>query len=114
MGAKKYYRKKDIEVLIMVRYLLGTAYLPKKLYKIGYNFFKNFVPTSDYMFFLDASPKEMLKRVDLRDEKEIFENINELKKVRKKALILVKNWNIIDTSDTIEKTFNKIEKILDD
>ena len=113
-SVKKYYRKKDIEVLIMVRYLLGTAYLPKKLYKIGYKFFKNFVPNSDYMFFLDASPKEMLKRVNLREEKEIFENINELKKVRKKALILVKNWNIIDTSDTIEKTFNKIEKILDD
>jgi dTMP kinase len=112
-SVKKYYGKKDIEVLIMVRYLLGTAYLPEKLYKIGYKFFENFVPTSDYMFFLDAAPKEMLKRVNLRDEKEIFENINELKKVRKKALILVKNWNIIDTSDTIEKTFNKFERILD-
>ena len=110
---KKYYSRKDIDVLIMVRYLIGTAYLPEKLFKIGYRFFENFVPLSKFIFFLDASPKEMLKRVNQRSEKEIFENLDELDKVRKKALILVKNWNIIDTSGSIEKTFKKIEKVLD-
>ena len=47
-----------------------------------------------------------------RNEKEMFENIKELKKVRKKALSLVKNWIIIDASGTIENTFLMIEKSL--
>jgi len=110
---RKYYRKKDIDTLIMTRYLVGTAYLPEKLAKIAYRFFYNFVPTSEYLFFLDAEPKELLLRVEKRKEKEIFENIYALEKVRKKALNLVKNWIIIDTSGSINQTFSNIENILD-
>jgi len=109
---KKFYRRKDIETLIMVRYLVGTAYLPGKLANVGYNFFENFVPTSDYMFFLDASPEQMLHRMKSRKEKEIFETPKELRKVRKKALFLVKNWHIINSKGSIDDTFSKIEKIL--
>jgi dTMP kinase len=110
---KKYYNKKGIDTLIMVRYLIGTAYLPEKLVNFGYNFFENFVPISENMFFLDASPEEILKRVEKRDEKELFETHEELIKVRKKALNLVKNWIIIDTSNSIKTTFNKIDYKLD-
>ncbi len=109
---KKYYRKKDIDTLIMVRYLVGTAYLSEKLARITYNFFENFVPTSDYMFFLDASPEILLKRVQDREEKEMFETLDELEKVREKALNLVKNWNIIDSSGSINNTFSQIEELL--
>ena len=112
-SVKKYYKPDGPGTLIMVRYLVGTAYLPGRLAKKGYKFFENFVPTSDYMFFLDALPEELVKRVEMREQKEIFETHEELVKVRKKALILVKNWNIIDTSHSIEDTFIKIEKILD-
>ncbi len=110
---RKYYTKKEYDTIIMVRYLVGTAYLPSKLAKFGYRFFYNFVPTSDYMFFLDASPEELFKRVEKRDKKEIFETFNELIKVRKKSLVLVKNWNIISTSGSIEYTASQIEKVLD-
>jgi dTMP kinase len=109
---RKNYRRKDIDTLIMTRYLVGTAYLPESLAKKAYKFFYNFVPTSDYMFFLDAEPKELLKRVEVRKEKEIFETLPALVKVREKALFLVKNWNIIDTSGSIQETYSKIEKIL--
>jgi dTMP kinase len=112
-SVRKYYRKKECDTLIMVRYLVGTAYLPSKLAKIAYNFFYKFVPTSEYMFFLDASPKELVNRIEKRDEKEMFETLTELVKVRKKSLMLVKNWNIIDTSGTIENTSSQIEKVLD-
>ena len=112
-SVKKYYGRKDIDTLIMVRYLIGTAYLPKKLAKIGYKFFFGFVPTSKYMFFLDADPKVLFSRVEERDESEIFENIEAFKKVRKKALFLVKNWYVINTSGTVEQTFSEIEKTLD-
>ena len=109
---KIYYRKKDIDTLIIVRYLVGTAYLPFWLARIAYSFFENFVPTSKYMFFLDAPPEEMAKRIESRKEKEMFETLDELEKVRNKALFLVKNWNIIDASGSIEETFAKIEAVL--
>jgi dTMP kinase len=111
---RKYYRKKDFDTLIMVRYLVGTAYLPERIARIAYKFFINFVPTSKYMFFLDASPEILLSRVKNRKEKEMFENLEEFENVRKKALFLVRNWNIIDISGSIDDSFSKIEKILDD
>ncbi len=112
-SVRKYYGRKDIDTLIMARYLLGTAYLPKKLAKAGYNFFYNFVPTSEYMFFLDAPPKELMKRFEERSETEMFETEQAVVKVRKKAHELVGNWHIINSSKSIEDTYKKIEKILE-
>jgi len=111
---REYYPRKDIDTLIMVRYLVGTAYLPERLARIAYKVFESFVPTSEYMFFLDAHPSVLLERVMKREDKEMFENLDELVKVRKKALILVKKWNIIDTSGSVYETFSNIDKILDD
>jgi dTMP kinase len=109
---RKYYRRKDIDTLIMTRYLVGTAYLPKKLAKFAYNFFVKFVPTSKYMFFLDAPSSELLKRIKDRKKREMFEKRSEFEKVRRKALILVKNWSIIDASGSVKDTFSQIEILL--
>jgi thymidylate kinase len=65
------------------------------------------------MLFLDSSPEELLKRVKKRNEKEMFETRSELIKVRKKALALVKDWIIIDTSKSIHDTFFQIKNVLD-
>jgi len=111
---RKYNDRDDIDSLIMVRYLVGTAYLPEKLAKFAYTFFENFVPRSDYMFFLDSKPENIVKRFEERDKLEMFENIDELRKVRRKSLMLVKKWKIIDTSGNIENTFSNIEDILED
>ena len=108
-----YYRKPKHDTLIMVRYLMGTAYLPGGLAKVAYRVFEKFVPTSEYMFFLDASPKELSKRIKKRDKKEMFETYDALVKVRRKALKLAKGWHIIDTAQSIEETFAQIEDILD-
>ncbi len=110
---RKYYHKGESDNLIIVRYLIGTAYLPRKLAKIGYKVFEKFVPTSNYMFFLDAPPSELLERIKKRDEIEMFETYDALKRVRNKALNLVKNWYIIDTTQSIEKTHERINDILD-
>jgi len=112
-SVRKYYNTKNEGTLIMVRYLIGTAYLPKRFAGFAYNFFEKFVPTSDYMFFLDALPEELYNRVSERDFKEIFETLDDLKKVRDKALMLTKNWHIIDTNNSIENSYKQIEKILD-
>ena len=107
-----YYRYPKSDTLIMVRYLMATAYLPRGLAKFTYGVFERFVPISEYMFFLDASPSELLERIKQRSEIEMFENYDELKKVRKKALGLANGWYIIDTSQPIENTFYCINEVL--
>lgn len=110
---RHYYRKPTSDTLIMVRYLMGTAYLPKKLTKIGYHFFERLVPTSSYMFFLDATPEELVERIKQRSEVEMFETKDAFLKVRSKALELAKDWHIINTGQSVEETYRAIEKILD-
>ena len=107
-----YFRYPKSDTLIMVRYLMATAYLPKGLAKFTYGIFERFVPLSDYMFFLDATPSELLERIKQRNEIEMFENYKELVRVRKKALDLANNWYIIDTSQPIEKTYYCIQEVL--
>lgn len=111
---RRYYRRPRSDVLIMVRYLMGTAYLPRRLAPVGYHFFEQFVPTSPYMFFLDASPQELVRRIKKRSEQEMFETLEALEKVRSKALMLAaEGWYIIDTSRSLEETAREIAGILD-
>jgi dTMP kinase len=110
---RQYYRKPKYDTLIMVRYLMGTAYLPKRLTKIGYRFFEKLVPTSKYMFFLDAKPEELVERIKQRSETEMFETQEAFLKVRAKALNLTQGWYIINTGQSIEQTYSAIEKVLD-
>lgn len=111
---RRYYRKPTADTLIMVRYLMGTAYLPRRLTKTGYRFFEKLVPTSRYMFFLDAMPEELVERIKQRSETEMFETQEAFLKVRTKALELAKGWHIINTGQSIEQTYQAIEKILDE
>ncbi|MDD3754124.1 MAG: thymidylate kinase [Methanobacterium sp.] len=100
--------------LIMVRYLIGIAYLPLPLAKFLYWFFTIFLPTSDYMFFLDLKAEESLKRMSPRNEEEMFENKDDLIKVRKRAIKLAQGWHVINTISTIEEVNDKINTILDE
>lgn len=110
---RMYYRMQKCDTLILVRYLMGTAYLPKGLAQFTYGVFERFVPTSEYMFFLDAEPDELLERIKRRKEREMFETYDELVKAREKAIDLARGWYIIDTAQPVEKTFSCIEELLD-
>jgi dTMP kinase len=105
---------KSCDNLIMVRYLMGVAYLPLPLAKIFYNIFALILPTSNYMFFLDVEPEESLKRLSKREEHEMFENMKDLSEVREKQLNLSKGWHIINTCGSIEDVHHQIDTILDD
>jgi dTMP kinase len=65
------------------------------------------------MFFLDVDPQESLRRIQMRSEQEMFENLQELHHVRVKALNLVQKWHIIDGNHTINETHQQITDILD-
>ena len=106
-----YYGKGD--TVIFVRYLMGVAYLPFPLAKIFYKFFETILPTSDYMFFLDLDPQEALKRLQARKDEEMFENFQDLVKVREKVLKLAHEWHLINATGSIEDVNRQINSILD-
>jgi len=96
---RRFYGRAD--TLIMVRYLLGVAYLPLPLARVLYRVFAAFLPTSRYMFFLDVPPEVSLARVSVRPELEMFETLEGLRETREKALRLVEGWHVVDTDRPI-------------
>lgn len=92
---------------------MGTAYLPKPLDRVLYRFFATVVPTSSFMFFLDVSPAEAYKRVSVRGEElEMFESLEELEKIRQKALALAleDDWMVVDANRTMNKIQEEIRR----
>ena len=108
-------KKQENGTIIFVRYLLGTAYLPKSLASTGYKIFRNLLPFPNMAFFIDITPEVAIRRIQLRDHKrEMFETMEKLIEVRKIAKSLVsKEWIIIDNSVDGEKPFEEVRKILE-
>ena len=107
-----YYYNKDTDVLIFSRYTMAVAYLPDVVNVIVYKIVSHVLPKSDCMFFLDVSPEESLRRIQSRnEEEEIFENIEDLRKVRSKTKIATYEWNIIPADDAPEVISQKVRDI---
>lgn len=107
-----YYYNKDTDVLIFSRYTMAVAYLPDVVNVIVYKIVSNVLPKSDCMFFLDVSPEESLRRIQSRnEEEEMFENIDDLRKVRSKTKIATYEWNIIPADDAPEVISQKVKDI---
>ncbi|MGQ9550824.1 MAG: thymidylate kinase [Candidatus Bathycorpusculaceae bacterium] len=109
------YSWRKYDYIIFVRYLMGTAYLPSPLHRIAYHFFAFTVPKSDFMFFLDVSPEEAFRRIQrARKKQEMFENIEELRQVRVKALSLAftDEWKIINADKPEKEVEAEIRKFL--
>lgn len=103
------YSWRRYDYIVFVRYLMGTAYLPSPLHKIAYHFFAFAVPTSNLMFFLDVSPAQAHRRIEkARNEREMFETLEELRKIREKAISLASlgKWTIINA----DKRVSEVEK----
>ena len=47
---------------------MGAAYLPSPIDKVAYLFFATVVPKSDRMLFLDVSPEEAYRRIQVRSK----------------------------------------------
>jgi dTMP kinase len=109
------YSWRGYDYAVFVRYLMGTAYLPSPFHKITYHFFASLVPTSDLMFFLDVNPEEAYRRIQQeRTKRQMFESLEELERIRYKALslALIGNWTIIDANKSIEDIEKGIRKSL--
>ena len=109
----KYYGKYD--TVIFVRYTLAVSYLSKAISVPVYKLVCVLLPVSEYFFYLDVSPKELVRRVKSRNEKEeMFENYDDFVKVRKMAEPVLYNWNVIPADDSPDEIFSRIEAILDE
>ncbi len=62
------------------------------------------------MFFLDLKPDKALKRISKRDDQEIFENLDDLMKVREKIKKLSSGWKVINTKGSIDDVQEEMEK----
>jgi dTMP kinase len=110
-----HYSWRKYDYVIFVRYLMGTAYLPSPLHRIAYHFFASIVPTSNFMFFLDVNPEKAHTRIQqARKRREMFESLEELKRIRRKALFLalVGKWTVIDANKPVEDIEKEIRKLL--
>jgi len=109
------YSWRRYEYIIFVRYLMGTAYLPRPLDHIAYDFFVAVVPKSQHMFFLDVPPNVAENRLrENREKLEMFENISELQQTRAKALSLASadKWIIVNANEPINRVQELIRKSL--
>lgn len=85
--------------VVFVRYLMGTAYLPPPMHRILYHFFAATLPRPSHKFYLDVDPEEAHRRIlEDRSELEMFESLEQLRKVGANALYLARmnGWAIID------------------
>ena len=102
------YCKKD-NTVIFVRYIMASAYLPRPLIRPVYAIVSRLLPTSDEMFFIDVAPEEALRRVRARGEaEEMFETLPHMEKVRNRAMLITRDWKVIDGNRTPDEVFARI------
>lgn len=100
---------KDGNTVIFVRYIMASAYLPRPIIKPVYAIVSRLLPTSDEMFFLDVAPEEALRRVKARgEEEEMFETLPHMEKVRSRAMLITREWKVIDGNGPPEQVFLRI------
>lgn len=107
---------KGYDKVIFVRYVMATAYLPASLYTRGYDFFCKVLPIPKKMLLVDVTPECALRRIEEREhEREMFENLESLEKVRGKVLDLsTRGWKVLNNCGSIEETRAHLVEVFSD
>ncbi|OGS42003.1 MAG: hypothetical protein A3K67_06155 [Euryarchaeota archaeon RBG_16_62_10] len=107
-------RQKSDGYAVFVRYLLGTAYLPRRLAPLGYGLFRRLLPSPDLALFVDIDPRVALRRIHARgDRMEMFETLHKLDQVRSVAKSIAKDgWVTVDNSIDGEGPFAEVGRIV--
>lgn len=95
--------------VILVRYTLACAYLPKAAIRPVYDIVDRLLPKSPNMFFLDVTPEEAFRRIKARgDDEEMFETLPHLEKNRSRAMLILDDWKVIDGNKSPGEVFSQI------
>jgi len=107
---------RDHDKVIFVRYVMATAYLPTPLYRQGYEFFCKVLPIPERLLLVDVTPECALRRIEEREhEREMFENLRSLEKVRDKVLDLsAHGWKVLNNCGSVEDTRAQLDAVLSD
>jgi len=102
------------QMVIFVRYLMATAYMPGRLAKISYDFFSRLLPVPDRLLLVDTDPQVAMDRIAKReDAREMFEDLPRLTRIREKALSLAgSDWEILDNNASMELSRKQLERVL--
>lgn len=110
----KMRRWRKYDKVIIVRYVMATAYLPGGLHRQGYEFFSKVLPMPPRLLLVDATPECALARIEGREhQREMFENLISLRKVRGKVLELAEQgWKVLDNSGSADDSRAQLADIL--
>lgn len=105
--------RREYDDVVFVRYLMGTAYLPGKYAKMGYNLFRHILPVPEHLLLVDVQPDIALRRISERnDHEEMFENLPALTRVRETVLGLAEGWTVLDNSGSEERSVQRLHEVL--
>jgi len=110
----RWLAKESEGTVIFVRYLLGSAYLPRGFASVAYRFFSRLLPFPDLALFIDIDPEVATRRIASRGHKhEMFETPYKLAAVRSVAKeLVVGEWVTVNNSEDGEAPFREVERIL--
>jgi len=105
---------KGYDKVIFVRYIMAVAYLPGPLYKQGYDLFSKMLPVPPRLLLVDVPPECALRRIEGREHaREMFENLESLRKVRGKVLALSsRGWKVLDNRGPMDEVRSQLERVL--
>lgn len=105
---------RNYDDVVFVRYLMGTAYLPKRFARQGYGLFAKVLPVPERLLLVDISPENALRRMARRDDREeMFENLPSLTKCREKVLMLSEGWAVLDNNGDEADTRRRLDELLE-
>ena len=95
---------------VFVRYLMSVAYLPDGSYRKAYRIIRKLFPMPDDFILVDVDAETSMKRIEARGEdREVFENMDDLVRTREKMLSLSDGWFVVDNTLPLEDVRRLIE-----
>jgi dTMP kinase len=111
---RRLHRWRGYGKVIFVRYVMATAYLPTGMHHQGYRFFCKLLPIPPRLLLVDTTPECALRRIEAREHaREMFENLESLRKVRGKVLgLAAQGWKVLDNSGPADDTRAQLDEVL--
>ena len=109
------HHRKDYDDVVFVRYIMAVSYMPEKIVRKGYDIISRILPMPDVKIFVDVDAETAMSRIEARSEdRETFEQVEKLDKVRSKMLMLTEcGWHVIDNSRSLEYTSECVDRIFE-